>query len=60
MICSKCGAECPDLGSKRGGKHPVSATMVDKPHRRCPGEPNKPLRPKHEPIAVARRGRWRA
>lgn len=29
-----------------------------KVHRRCPGQPDAPLRPKHQGIEPAQRGRW--
>lgn len=34
--------------------HSIPGTV----HRRCPGQPDQPLRPKHEGIEGSQRGRW--
>lgn len=33
-------------------------SVPGKVHRRCPGQPEQPLRPKHQGIEPAQRGRW--
>lgn len=43
--CNKCLITCNST---------VSGTV----HRRCPGQPEQPLRPKHQGIEPAQRGRW--
>lgn len=44
VICDKCGATAKSAPGKR--------------HRRCPGQMEAGLRPKHEGIAPKDRGRW--
>ena len=34
--------------------HAIAGTV----HRRCPGQPDQPLRPKHQGIEGPQRGRW--
>lgn len=36
----------------------TAVAVPGKTHRRCPGQPEQPLRPKHQGIEPAQRGRW--
>lgn len=38
--------------------HTAKSGVGGKAHRRCPGQPEQPLRPKHQGIEPAQRGRW--
>lgn len=44
VTCNKCLIQA----------HSVSGKV----HRRCPGQPDQPLRPKHQGIEPNQRGRW--
>jgi hypothetical protein len=45
VTCNKC------LLTERSG-------VAGKVHRRCPGQPEQPIRPKSQGIEPAQRGRW--
>ncbi len=36
----------------------TAVAVPGKVHRRCPGQAEQPLRPKHQGIEPAQRGRW--
>lgn len=36
----------------------TAVAPAGKTHRRCPGQPEQPLRPKHQGIEPAQRGQW--
>jgi hypothetical protein len=36
----------------------TAVSVVGKVHRRCPGQPDQPLRPKSQGIEPAQRGKW--
>ncbi len=36
----------------------TAKAVPGKVHRRCPGQPEQPIRPKHQGIEPAQRGRW--
>jgi hypothetical protein len=36
----------------------TAVSVAGKVHRRCPGQPEQPLRPKGQGIEPAQRGRW--